>query len=158
MSVSKGRLNKKSFFAYITIIIVSCLVFIFGLPWQQCVNEALKYYEEISGVFTVIVCGLIPFRLYTFERKKIDLGVQKFRMLGPLVSYISEPLYDVALFYSALFMLHTVFQKGLSLDPLLVLLLVSAMLLYTSLTDIFRMARDVFYVAGLQNITTEQKA
>jgi hypothetical protein len=158
MVLDKRKLNTKSLFAYATIIFIACATYFLRLAWQQCVNDALKYYEEISVIFTFIICGLIPFRVYIFSRKRIDLGTQKFRTFGPLVSYISDPLYDVALFYSALFMLHTVFQKGLSLDPLLVLLLVSATLLYDSVNDLLRTAREIFYGQSLQHIKTEQRA
>ena len=155
MSDNRGilkKIKKKSLCAYVAIIVLSCAVFFSGLPWQQYVSDVLKYHGQISIVFTLIVLGLIPFRLYAFNRKKTGFLERKFRIFGPLVSYISEPIYDIALFYSALFMLYTVFQNVLSLDPLLVLLLVSVILLYESLNDVFRMAQDLFYAKSLQDI------
>jgi hypothetical protein len=134
------------------LVVVACLVYVSGLPWQQCVDAVLRYYEQISTVFAIAICCLIPFRVCIFQQKRINVEKPRFSMLGPLVSYISEPLYDAALFYSAFFMLHTVFQKELSLDPLLILLLVAVLLLYESLTDLFKSVRDIFYVQSMRNI------
>lgn len=155
MVSDRNKLSKKGLFVYVIIVFIACTTYFLKLPWQQCVTDMLEYYNEVSVVFTIVICCLIPFRVYIFSHKRMSVKEQRFRVLGPLISYISEPLYDVALFYSALFMLHTVFEKGLSLDPLLVLLLVSALLLYESVIDLLRVAREIFYGQSLQNVGTE---
>jgi len=157
MASNRNKFSKKALCVYAIIVFIASATYFLKLPLPQYVTDMLKYYNEVSVVFTILICSLVPFRVYIFSRKRMSVKEQRFRVFGPLVSYISEPLYDVALFYSALFILHTVFEKGLPLDPLLVLLLVSALLLYESLIDLFKAAREIFYGQSLQNIATEQQ-
>lgn len=152
--VSGKRGLNRTFFLYLAIVLIASLIYLTGLPWQRYVIAALQHYEAATVLFTIVVFCLIPFRVYFFEKKRVDFGMQRFRALGPLVSYITDPLYDAALFYSALFMLYTVFQHELSIDPLLVLLLVSTLLLYESMMDLFRLIREMFYAQSMQNIKT----
>lgn len=153
MTSDRGTLHRWWLLAYLALLIGAFLLYVFEVPWQQFINTVLAYYEEISFWFTFTICCLIPLRILALKQKGMVLETRKFRILGPLVAFIFDPLYDAALFYSALFMLHIIFQKELSLDPLLVLLLVSGILLYESLTDVFRLAREIFFAQRTEKIS-----
>lgn len=160
MTSDRGTLHRSWLLAYVTLVVGAILVYVFKVPWQQCINSILAYYEDFSLLFTIAICCLIPLRIISLRQKGVVLETRRFHILGPLVAFILDPLYDAALFYSALFMLHIIFQKELSLDPLLVLLLVSGMLLYESMTHVFRLAGEIFFaqrtkkIVAVQEITT----
>lgn len=156
MTSSKETLRKWALIAYIFVVCGAILLYVLKVPWQQNIKIVLGYYEEISFCFTVVICFLIPFRLYYVKQNGIVPETRKFRMFGPFVAYIFDPLYDAILFYSALFILHTIFQTELSLDPLLVLLLVSGILLYESLTDVFKLSREIFYARTVKKVAEKE--
>lgn len=152
MTSDRGTLYWWRLLAYIALLIGAFLLYVFKVPWQQCINSVLTYYEEFSLLFTIGICCLIPLRIFSLKQKGVVLETRRFHILGPLVAFILDPLYDAALFYSALFMLHIIFQKELSLDPLLVLLLVSGIILYESITHVFRLAREIFFAQLTEEI------
>lgn len=159
MTSDEKILQKSRLIAYLAIVVLAFFLYVSRAPWQQCINTILGYYEEISLVFTIAVCCLIPLRILAVAQKGMVPETrkrEKFRMFGPLVVFIFDPLYDTALFYSALFMLHAIFQRELSLilEPLLVLLLVSGFLLYESVTNILKLAREIFYVQRTKKVVT----
>jgi len=159
MTSHKATLRKRALMAYtILVCAVIFLHFVFKVPWEQNIRILLGYYEEISLCFGIVSCVLIPFRLLTLKQKGVAPETRRVRLFGPFIDLFLDPLFDVSLFYSALFVLNTIFQErahGLSLDPFLILLFVAATLLYQSIKDIYEMVREIFYVQTAERVISE---
>lgn len=155
-------LRRGPFIAYLIIVVISLLLtFTLKMPWEQNIRILLNYYKEISLCFSILTIILIPFRLYYFNQKGMP-KISKFHFLGPTIDLTIEltfePLIDASFFYSAMFLLFTIFKEratGLWLDSFLVLLIVAGILLFQSISDLLEMGRDIFYVRGMGEVNPE---
>lgn len=165
-------LRKNALIAYVSIVfLVIFSHFVLKINWEQIIKIILSYYDEISICFYILSFLLIPFRLFFVKQKRIAPEIRKFRLLGPFIDLTLEPLFNASLFYAAMFLLCAIFRErahGLSLEPFLILLVVAAILLYQSITDICEMGREIFLAkdwevkltAGIQSsyqLSTEVK-
>jgi len=72
---------------------------------------------------------------------------------GPIIDVAVEPLVHGSIFYAALFILYKVLQEGLTLDPLLILLVVAGILLYQSVANVISMIIEIFHVQRAEKPT-----
>lgn len=156
MTSTRATLRKRSIIIYAIIVSVAIALYILKTPWEEYVRTLLGYYEEISGCFFILNFGLVVFRLFTVEKKGAVPETRRFRLgFGPIIDLAVNPLLDASLFYSALFMLYTIFQEGLSLDPFLIILVVAGILLYQSVGDMIKMGHTTFYFQTTEKVVRQ---
>ena len=147
MLSNKASFHKGRFFLFIIAAIFLIILYLLEIPWETHVKFVLNDYKRISGCFFIIVFLVIVSRIVTLWQKGIAPETRRYRLgFGPIFDLFVDPFIDGSLFYSALFMLYTIFQEGLSFDPFLILLAVAGSLLYQSVNDVIKMARKVFYI------------
>lgn len=155
----RAILRKHPLIIYIIIVFtVSFSHFVLKTSWERYIKILLSYYEEISICFSILSFFLIPFRLYFVKKKGIAPEIRKFRLLGPIIDLTLEPLFNASLFYSAMFILRTIFIERaheLSLDSFLILSVVAGILLYHSISDMYEMGREIFYIQAIKEVVQE---
>lgn len=155
----RGIFRKNAFIVYVSIVVLSiCSHFVLKINWEQIIKSILNYYGEISICFSMVSFFLIPFRLFYVKQKRITPEIRNIRLLGPLIDLTIEPLFNASLFYSAMFMLHVIFQEqdqGLTFDSFLILLVVAGILLYGSISYMYDMVLEIFFIEATEEVIQE---
>jgi len=141
------RWRRRSLAAYsAAVFLVAFSYFLFQREMVQAFKVVLQNYEQLVIGFAILSFALVPFRLRG-GNTTINAGAQtKFGLLIPIINLLLDPLLDISLFYAALFILDAIVENGinLSLDSSLVLLVVSSVLLFQSIKDLYDISRTVF--------------
>jgi hypothetical protein len=156
---SNAQWCKSSMAAY---VIVACVIilsyFLLRAQMERYVNVILGCYGQLTVCFAIFSFALVPFRLRAIcwiPNSPTPHIRERFGLLVPIIDLVLEPLFDVSLFYSSLFILYAAFEEhmqGLSVDSFLILLVVASILLFQSIKDVYEMSREIFHVDDSQQV------
>ena len=159
--MDEPRLRRGRFISFVLMVAITFVIILLKIPWPQYIRLLLNYHKMISTYFYGLTGILILFRLYYLRQKEMP-EISKFHFLGPRIGHSFEltfvPLFDASLFYSAMFLLFTIFKEGpdgLSPESFIILLFVAGALLFQSISDLLGMGREIFFVQGMGEVNPE---
>ena len=156
MTYPRATLRRWQFITFIILAVGAISLYLLRVPWEENIRILLGYHEEISRCFLIVSCALILFRLIAFFKTGVPAETRKLRFgFGPVFDLMLDPLLDYSLFYSAWFILSTIFQERmhqLSIDSFFILLSLVVVLMYMSIHDLIRLFRETFYVQRTERV------